>query len=133
MKFKRCMTAICSSALVLGLSFLLYPQTPTATDTKATPTAAVAPETTPEATSPSNESTGTPTPTATPAPTPTPEIEHHKLLTGDLSTPLSVIADVVTSYITSYYDNDFESVSALVTDASLLNAALMENNSKHVS
>ena len=36
MKFKRCITAICSSALVLGLSFLLYPQSPAVTDTKAT-------------------------------------------------------------------------------------------------
>lgn len=133
MKFKRCMTAICSSALVLGLSFLLYPQSPAVTDTKATPTATVAPDTTPEATSTVNNPSGTSAPTATPAPTPTPEIEHHNLLTGDLSTPLSGVADVVTSYITSYYDNDFDAVSALVTDASLLNTALMENNSKNVS
>lgn len=133
MKFKRCMTAICSSALVLGLSFLLYPQSPAATDTKATPTSTVAPTASPSAGSPTNEPVATKAPTATPAPTPTPEIEHYNLLTGELSTPLSGVADVVTSYITSYYDNDFEAVSALVTDASLLNSSLMETNSKNVS
>lgn len=133
MKFKRCMTAIYSSAFVLGLSFLLYPQSPAATNTEVSPTVTVAPTAAPTITLPADEAEPTPAPTSTPAPTPTPEIAHHKLLTGDLSTPLSGVADVVTSYITSYYDNDFEAVSALVTDASLLNTTLMENNSKNVS
>ena len=106
MKFKRCMTAICSSALVLGLSFLLYPQSAATTDTKATPTATGTPSVT-ATNPPANETAPTKAPVATPAPTPTPEIEHHKLLTGDLSTPISGVADVVTSYITSYYANDY--------------------------
>ena len=135
MKFKRCMTAICSSALVLGLSFLLYPQSPAATDTKGTPTAAISPTAVPTPSSPTNEQvpSATQAPTSTPAPTATPEIEHHKILTGELSATLSGVADVVTSYITSYYANDYEAVSALVTDASLLNTTLMENKSKNVS
>ncbi len=135
MKFKRCMTAICSSALVLGLSFLLYPQSPAATDTKTTPSATVAPTAAPAATSPAGEKDATTVPatTSTPAPSPTPTIEHHNLLTGDLSAPLSGVAEVVTSYITSYYANDYDAVSALVTDASLLNSTLMEYNSKNVS
>ena len=126
MKFKRCITAICSSALVLGLSFLLYPQSPAVTDTQATPTATVAPTAIP-----TKEAlpTATPSPTATPAP----EIEHHKLLTGDFTPTLSGVTDVVTSYITSYYANDYDAVAALVTDTSMLNATLMENNAKNVS
>lgn len=133
MKFKRCMTAICSSALVLGLSFLLYPQSPSATATKVTPPGTATPTVSPVTVSPTSESVPTKAPASTPAPTATPEIEHYTLLTGELTAPLSGVADVVTSYITSYYSNDFEAVSALVTDASLLNAALMENNSRNVS
>ena len=135
MKFKRYMTAICSSALVLGLSFLLYPQSPAATDTKVAPTATAAPTASPVTNVPTGEEVpeSTPAPTATTAPTPTPEIEHHKLLTGDLTATLSGVADVVTSYITSYYANDYDAVSALVTDASLLNTTLMETNAKNVS
>lgn len=130
MKFRRCITAICSSALVLGLSFLLYPQRP-AVNTKESPTATASPTATPVAGGQATESK--PTQTPSPAPTATPEIEHHKLLTGELTAPLAGVADVVSSYITSYYSNDFEAVSALVTDASLLNTTLMENNSKNVS
>ena len=135
MKFKRYMTAICSSALVLGLSFLLYPQSPAATDTKVAPTTTAAPTASPVTNVPTGEEVpeSTPAPTATTAPTPTPEIEHHKLLTGDLTATLSGVADVVTSYITSYYANDYDAVSALVTDASLLNTTLMETNAKNVS
>lgn len=135
MKFKRCMTAICSSALVLGLSFLLYPQSPAATDTKSAPPVTAAPTASPATVSPTIEviPTSVPTLTSAPAPTPTPQVAHHQLLTGDLSTPLSGVTDVVTSYITSYYANDFEAVSALVTDASLLNSKLMENNAKNIS
>jgi len=131
MKFKRSMTAICSSALVLGLSFLLYPQSPAPTDTKVTAAPTAAPVTGSPSAEPSP--TATPAPTSTPAPTPTPEIEHHKLLTGEFTSTLSGVADVVTSYINAYYANDYEAVSALVTDASLLNATLMETNSKNVS
>lgn len=135
MKFKRCMTAICSSALVLGLSFLLYPQTPATTHTEATPTVTVAPTATPAVTSPANEfmPTKTPGPTATPAPTATPVIPHYKLLTGDFSTPLSGAADAVHAYIAAYYANDYDTVSELVTDASALNPELMESDSKNVS
>lgn len=132
MKFKRCMSAICSSALVLGLSFLLYPQSDAATAGKLSPTAATTPTLTPapiELTStPGAEDT--PVPDMTPTPTP---VVASPLLKWDLSTPLSGVSDLVTAYIEAYYKNDFETVASLVTDPSLLNASLMESNSKNVA
>jgi len=135
MKFKRCMSAIYSSALVLGLSFLLYPQTSAATGTSVSPTTAVTPTLTPAPNFPTSQSpsditnsvTGVPS-----SPTATPEVAYLPLLNSKLSTPISGVSDLVTSYINSYYSNDFETTSTLVTDATLLSASLMENNSKNV-
>lgn len=130
MKFKRCMSAICSSALVLGLSLLLYPQTKQTTLTDISPTAAVTPSPTPAIVLPSN------TPVAeqvTPVPTEAPEPDYPALLTGNLSAPISGVAEVVTAYINSYYKNDLEATASLVTDANFLNASVMETNSKSVT
>lgn len=138
MKFKRCMTAIYSSALVLGLSFLLYPQTTVTSKTDSKPTVTVTPTVAPTKTAvpdktPEPTRNTVPTSAPTPEPTPTPAIPHIKLLTGELTTPLSAVSELVTNYITSYYGNDYEATASLVTDASLLNASLMENKSKNVS
>mgnify|MGYP003293766880 CR=1 FL=1 len=136
MKFKRCMSAIYSSAFVLGLSFLLYPQATTANVDGPNPTSAVTSTATPAPTAPIDNSVSDQVPELTPdttAPTATPTVPYMSLLTGALSPPISGVSDLVTAYITSYYDNDFETVSSLVTDATLLNASLMENNSKNVA
>ncbi len=131
MKFKRCMTAIYSSALALGLSFLFYPQGTPASVTEPHPTVAATPTAVPTPTSPVEDSVEQVP--ATSAPTQTPASPYMSLLTDKLGTPISGVSDLVTAYITSYYDNDFEAVSSLVTDATLLNASLMENNSKNVA
>ncbi len=130
MKFKRCISAISSSALVLGLSFLLYPQTTDVTVTDVTPTATVAPTLTPD---PEllTDSTATPSP-ETVSPTSAPEPSYQVLLNIGLSKPLPAVSELVTSYIQAYYANDFETTSSLVTDATLLSPTLMENNSKNV-
>ena len=130
MKFKRCISAISSSALVLGLSFLLYPQTTDVTVTGVTPTATVAPTLTPD---PEllTDNTATPSPETVP-PTATPEPSYQVLLDIELSQPLPAVSELVTSYIKSYYANDFETTSSLVTDATLLSPTLMETNSKNV-
>ncbi len=137
MKFKRCMSAIYSSALVLGLSFLLYPQTSSVKDTGAFPTAAVSPTDTPMPTdsvhTPVTDTTLSPTVEAKPSATPTPLAAYRPLFDGKVGTPISGVSDVVTAYIKSYYNNDLETTSALVTDAALLNTSLMEERSKNVA
>lgn len=144
MKFRRYMSVIYSSALVLGLTFLFYPQTKETSDNKSvvnsgiTPTVAATP--TPTVTVPiASEVTApvaTPEPTVTPesSVTPQPGLTLPPILTNNtLTAPLSGVSELVTSYINAYYKNDFETVSSLVTDAAMLNAALMENNSKNVA
>lgn len=128
MKFKRCMSAIYSSALVLGLSFLLYPQTKAATVTDSTPTSAVTPTSTPAPDSPIETSS----PVSTPALTKAPDTSYQTLLSSKLTPPIPGVSEIVTSYIESYYSNDFEATALLVTDSTLLNASLMESNSKNV-
>lgn len=131
MKFKRCISAICSSALVLGLSFLLSPQPNDFTDTSVSPTEAANPTLTPSA-DPIMGGTATPAPDSTPTPAVTPAVTFLPLLTGDLKTPISGVSDVVTAYITAYYNNDYEAASLLVTDASFLDASVMESDCKNV-
>lgn len=135
MKFKRCMSAIYSSALVLGLTFLLYPQVRTASTKEAAPvepTSALTPSATPIPTSPAVSGTSKPTATVSPTPTPVPE-KVHPLFTDTLYSPSPGVADLVTSYINSYYKNDMETVTSLVTDASRLSASLMASNSSGVT
>ncbi len=128
MKFKRTMSAICSSALVLGLTFLLYPQTQSASTTLPTvpPLEAVTPTlpvTPPEQ---GNEAL------STPAPTDAPE-RIHPLFTNGLSTPSAGVTDLVTAYITGYYKNDLDTISALVTEPSMLNPTVIQNNTAGVT
>ena len=135
MKFKRCISAICSSALVLGLSFLLYPQPNRSTGATVSPTGTVAPTLTPEATSPANSSDPTQSATQAPnnsaSPTVAPEVAFLPLLTGDLKEPLPAVSDLVTAYVTAYYNNDSETIATLVTDPSLFDASAMENDCKN--
>lgn len=144
MKFRRTMSVIYSSALVLGLSFLFYPQNKETSDNKdavnavTTPTTAVTP--TPTVTVPvasdvtAPVTTQAPSDTPEPTVTPAPELNLPPILTDNtLTAPLSGVTELVTSYVNSYYKNDFETVSSLVTDTSMLNATLMENNSKNVT
>ena len=137
MKFKRCISAICSSALVLGLSFLLYPQTTPVTDTSVSPTAVVTPPATPSPNVPVEDPVTTSPVTGTPDTTPTPpfspETVFLPLLTGDLKAPISGVSDLVTAYINAYYSNDYDTAASLVTDTNFLNASLMESNSKNVA
>lgn len=132
MKFKRCMSAIYSSALVLGLSFLFYPQTTEVNITDVFPSAA--PTSSPAPQAPDSTQAPDTTPSASvDVPSAAPEATAHPILVWDLSTPISGVTDVVTAYIQSYYSNDFDTVSTLVTDASLLNASVMESNAKNVA
>lgn len=135
MKFKRYMTAIYSSALVLGLTFLLYPQSRTASTKEADPvgpTSALTPSATPVLTLPA--ATGTPEPTGTTELTPSPAPERvHPIFTDHLDTPVSGAANLVTAYIESYYKNDIETLATLVTDASMLNPTLIASNSSGVT
>ncbi len=131
MKFKRCISAICSSALVLGLSFLLYPQPKLSTGTSVSPTGTVTATPTPVDNS-DPVSSVTDTPKSTPTPAVTPEVTFLPLLTGDLKDPLPEISDLVTAYITAYYNNDSDTIATLVTDASLFDAASMDKDCKNV-
>jgi len=138
MKLKRCLSVIYSSALVLGLSFFFYPQAKETSDNKdvvnpvATPTTAVTP--TPSVTVPVSVDITAPVPSPEPTATPEPGNTLPPILTDNtLTKPLSGVSELVTSYINAYYKNDFETVATLVTDASMLNATLMETNSKNVT
>ncbi len=131
MKFKRCISAICSSALVLGLSFLLYPQPKVSTGTSVSPTGSVTATPTPVHNSdPVSSATGTPK--ATPTPAVTPDVTFLPLLTGDLKEPLPEVSDLVTAYITAYYNNDPGTIATLVTDVSHFDISVMENDCKNV-
>ncbi len=136
MKFRRCMSAIYSSALVLGLTFLLYPQAQAANTKEAAPTAVLTPPATPVPTlSPVTETPNhLPQLTEGAATTPSATTEAvHPLLTDTLYAPSAGVADLVTAYINSYYKNDMETLTSLVTDASMLNPALIEANSAGVT
>lgn len=128
MKFRRTMSAICSSALVLGLTFLLYPQNRTANISGPVPTV-----------TPSGDSMATPTPDVSVAPTQTATITPtnapfvHPLLTDDLTTPSAGVTDLVTAYINGYYKNDIETISSLVTEPSLLNENVIKKNTDGVT
>ena len=140
MRRKRLMATICSSALVLGLSFLLYPQMtsfhkPTVSAGNVTPGI----ETTPTLAPTPTVQVGTPTaavqPTVSPEPsaTPKPELKLPALLVAnELLTPLPGVQSAVNTYIQAYYSNDFETLSTVVTDASLLNKELIEKNTANI-
>ena len=148
MKFKRYIAAFCSSALVFGLSFLLFPQTnaakiSTITDsspsiTTPVPTATLAPDTS-EDVSPEAPVTTTPDQsvslaTSTPAPVTTQAPSNLELLTDDiLDTPDVAIKDLVINYINAYYKNDYTTASSLVTHPDSLDASLMEKAAKNIS
>ena len=136
MKFKRRMSAISSSALVLGLSFLLFPQTDLANITNIIPTqkneATPTPSVTSSVDNPVTDPVTSPTPEADAA-TPTPKAPYNAVLSEQVKAPISAVTDLVTSYIISYYTNDYETAASLVTDASLLDASLMESTSKNVA
>ena len=144
MRRKRFMATIYSSALVLGLSFLLYPQMSfrgkTAVSTEnVTPGVPATPTLTPAPTPTSVVQLETPTvalkPTPSPDPTATPKPELKLptlLVANELLTPLPGVQSAVTAYIQAYYKNDFETLSTLVTDASLLNKDLIEKNTANI-
>jgi len=144
MKFRRTMSAICSSALVLGLTFLLYPHSQTVNGNGPVPTVPPSKEpivTLPIATPTANLSI-TPTTAITPtaAITPTPAITPteappfiHPLFTDEFSTPTAKVADLVTAYITGYYANDLETISTLVTEPSSLNPTIIKNSTEGVT
>lgn len=142
MRHKRFIAFIYSSALVLGLSFLLYPQMTdfhklTASSENVTPEIPATPTLAPTL-SPTDEPenpTAALKPTATPSPTATPKPELKLptlLVANELLTPLPGARSTVTAYIEAYYKNDFETLSTLVTDASLLNRELIEKNTANI-
>ena len=142
MRHKRFIAFIYSSALVLGLSFLLYPQMTdfhklTASSENVTPGIPATPTLAPTL-SPTDEPenpTAALKPTATPSPTATPKPELKLptlLVANELLTPLPGARSTVTAYIEAYYKNDFETLSTLVTDASLLNRELIEKNTANI-
>lgn len=139
MKFKRYIMAFCSSALVFGLSFILFPQTTPSVTTDTTPTATAAPTATPEPTvSPANsKATATPVATATPSPEPVPT-EPPKptlpvgLADNELSNPVSGVSELVTAYIQAYYSNDVDTVSSLVLTPSSVDTETMEKDSENI-
>ncbi len=131
MKFKRTLSAIYSSALVLGLTFLLYPQSTAATANKSVPTVTPAADITP--TVAITEPTLFPALTSEPAATPTDSPAYvHPLYTNELTTPGTTVTDLVTAYLEAYYDNDTETISSLVTDAALIDVSDMEAAAKGV-
>ncbi len=144
MRRKRFMATIYSSALVLGLSFLLYPQVidfhkPTASTESVTPGVPTTPTLVPTLTTTPIVELETPTtalqPTSSPEPTSTPKPELKLptlLVANELLTPLPGAQSAVTAYIEAYYKNDFETLSTLVTDASLLNKELIERNTANI-
>ena len=134
MKFRRTMSAICSSALALGLTFLLYPQSQSTDGNPAVPT--VTPSVTLPLTPAPTLAAATPEATAAPtnAPTPTEAPAFvHPLYTKEFTTPTATVSDLVTAYITGYYANDLETISALVTEPSLLNPVIVKNNTDGVT
>lgn len=142
MRHKRFIAFIYSSALVLGLSFLLYPQMTdfhklTASSENVIPGIPATPTLAPTL-SPTDEPenpTAALKPTATPLPTATPKPELNLptlLVANELLTPLPGARSTVIAYIEAYYKNDFETLSTLVTDASLLNRELIEKNTANI-
>lgn len=127
MKFKRTLSAIYSSALVLGLTFLLYPQSMAATASKSAPTVTPSPDITPTLAVAITGPTDSPALTSEPSATPTDSPAYvHPLYTNELTTPGTTVTDLVTAYLEAYYDNDTETISSLVTDAALIDASAME-------
>lgn len=143
MKFRRSMSAIYSSALVLGLTLLFYPETVTAISDKPGHIEMSTPTAPPEATRIPDAQTDAPFVTIVPNVQNTPAIEPetpsvpdqkvHPLFLDKLETPSTGVADLVTSYLKSYYSCDFETLSTLVTDASLLSSTLIEKNAAKVT
>ncbi|MBR2409750.1 MAG: hypothetical protein IKB07_12455 [Lachnospiraceae bacterium] len=135
MKFRRYITAICSSALVLGLSFLFYPGIVKKTTTSYTPTPELTSTVTPEPTNTPKPTVPTQTPVtnvATKEPTPSPIPTSAPTSKPEPTLPPSLVenrllkpgydeSDTVTAYINAYYSNDFDTLSTLVTDPALLN------------
>ena len=132
MKFKRRIAAVCSSILVFGFSFLLFPQTTTETVTKNPPTVTSAPTATPVPVFPTGD-TETISPTPPSVLTQKPDNYVHVLLDDtNIKAPMAAISDLVTAYITAYYSNDYETVSSLVTDPSFLNPTVMEEEAGNI-
>lgn len=138
MKFKRCMNAIYSSALVLGLSFLLYPQTTPAVVSNPTLTPTPAATATPAP----NVLVSTPETDPVIQPTTTPETVIKEvpkdtipsaLLDNTLYEPFFRIPSLVTDYINAYYSNDVDTLSTLVTDATLIDTSAIEKASENIS
>lgn len=121
MKFKRTLYGICSSAVVLGLTLLFYPQKPAMDTSKTIATV------TPSVVTSAAITTISPTSAATKAPTPTPSFVH-PLYTDALTTPGPELSKLVTTYIHSFFGNDIETLSSLVTDPSFLHPAAIEKN-----
>ncbi|MBQ9766906.1 MAG: hypothetical protein IJW37_02215 [Lachnospiraceae bacterium] len=132
MKFRRTMSAICSSALALGLTFLLYPQTQSVGGNGPVPTVTPSNKLTlaPSVEAPTPEATIEPTNAPTPTETPT---YVHPLYTNEFTTPMASVSDLIAAYITGYYANDLETISALVTEPSLLSPVTMKNNTQGVT
>lgn len=138
MKFKRHIMAFCSSALVFGLSLFLFPQSKAATVTEinTTPTPTATSTATPAPTS-AQKASATPVATATSSPDPVvTDSPVQKLPVGladnELSSPVSGVSELVTSYIHAYYSNDADTISSLVLDASLVDTSLMEKESENI-
>lgn len=136
MKFRRYMSAIYSSALVLGLTLLLCPQAKTTSTKEKEPFPTTTPVSVPSPALPLL--TGSPEPSPAPTedisltPTAAPE-KVHPLFTDTLSDPIPKVAELVTSYINSYYKNDIEALTSLVTEPSMLSPALIQSNSSGVT
>lgn len=116
MKFRRTISAILSSSLILGCSFLMYPEI---SFFNQEPKKEVLLPATPSATSaptPTKAPTNVPTKAPTPVPTRTP-----MLLQDQLYPPMESVRAAVTDYLQAYYKKDFTALSTLVTDFSLLN------------
>lgn len=141
MKFRRCITAICSSALVLGLSFLFYPGIAKNATAPCSPTPELTTTVTPVPTVPTkapvtNSVTKEPThapsptlaPTSVPEPTLPPSLVENRLLKPGIDE-----SAVVTDYINAYYSNDFDTLCSLVTDPALLNQDDIKQDCKNVT
>lgn len=143
MKFRRSMSAIYSSALVLLLTLLFYPETVSAVSDKPGHVEISDPAVSPETTRMPDIQTVTPfvtsipgienTPVTAPEVTSVPDTKIHPLFLDKLETPSTGVAELVTSYLKSYYSCDLDALSELVTDPSLLNHTLIEKNAANVT
>ena len=141
MKFRRCIMAICSSALVLGLSFLLYPGVAKNAATAYSPTPELTVTVTPEPSfptqppvtiSPTKRPTASPAPTLAPTSVPEPTLPP-SLAEDRLLKPGIDESAVVTEYINAYYSKDFETLDTLVSDPALLNQDAITQDCENVT